>query len=178
MSAMQQTTPSPRALSSRQLAALRGNSFGILAMLIVQFAIGMWVNLYAQIPAADRGSGIFGAVGRALTNGPASLAAHAGLGLLIVLAALALVVRSILARHTAAIIASVIGALAILGAAINGARFVTDGGQASASLAMALSTAVAMLSYAVGLLLLGFARPADQDLARNQQRPDMPASKS
>jgi hypothetical protein len=178
MSALQQTTPPPRALPTRQLAALRGNSFGVLAMLIVQFAVGMWVNLYAQVPPADRGSGIFGAVGRALTNGPASLAAHAGLGLLIVLAALALVVRSILARHTAAIIASVLGALAILAAAINGARFVADGGPANASLAMALATAAAMLCYAVSLLLLSFARPSDQAQARDQQRPGTPVSKS
>jgi hypothetical protein len=144
--------------SPRQLAALRGNTFGALAMLIVQFAIGSVVNLYATIPAKDKGSGIFGAIGRALTNGPASLAAHAGLGLLIVLAAVALVVRSVASRHAASIVVSVIGLAAIASAALNGARFVADGGPASASLAMALSTAVAMLSYAVGLLVLGFSR--------------------
>jgi phosphoglycerol transferase MdoB-like AlkP superfamily enzyme len=150
----------PRAAGSRprQLLALRGNTFGVLAMLIVQFAIGVVVNLYATIPAADKGSGIVGALGRALTNGPASLAVHAGLGLLIVLAAIALVVRSILARHTASIVLSAIGLAAIAAAAFNGARFVADGGPANASLAMALSTAVAMLCYAASLLLLGFSR--------------------
>lgn len=146
------------AVSSRQLAALRGNTFGVLAMLIVQFAIGTVVNLYATIPVRDKGSGIVGAIGRALTNGPASLATHAGLGLLIVLAGVALVVRSIIARHTASIVLSVIGLAAIVSAALNGARFVADGGPANASLAMALSTAVAMLCYAIGLLLLGFSR--------------------
>lgn len=147
-------------LPPRQLLALRGNTFGVLAMLIVQFAIGVVVNLYATIPARDKGNGIFGAIGRALTNGPASLATHAGLGLLIVLAAVALVVRSIIARHTASIVLSVIGLAAIATAAFNGARFVADGGPASASLAMALSTAVAMLCYATGLLLLDFSRPS------------------
>jgi len=147
-------------MSDRQLAALRGNTFGVLAMLIVQFAIGIVVNLYATIPAKDKGSGIFGAIGRALTDGPASLATHAGLGLLIVLAAVALVVRSIVAKHIASIVLSVIGLAAIIAAALNGARFVADGGQANASLAMALSTAVAMLCYAIGLLLLGFSRPS------------------
>lgn len=142
-------------LPARQLLALRGNTFGVLAMLIVQFAIGVVVNLYATIPAGDKGRGIFGAIGRALSNGPASLATHAGLGLLIVLAAIALVVRSTIARHTASIVLSVIGLAAIASATLNGARFVADGGPASASLAMALSTAVAMLSYATGLLLLG-----------------------
>lgn len=144
----------------RQLLALRGNSFGVLVMLIVQFAIGIVVNLYATIPAGDKGSGIFVAIGRALTHGPWSLATHAGLGLLIVLGAVALVARSIVARHTASIVLSVIGLAAIVSAAVNGARFVADGGQASASLAMALSTAVAMLCYATGLFLLGSTRPA------------------
>lgn len=147
-------------MSPRQLAALRGNTFGALAMLIVQFAIGIVVNLYATIPARDKGSGIVGAIGRALTNGPASLATHAGLGLLIVLVAIALVVRSIVSRHVASIVLSVIGLAAIVSAAVNGARFVADGGPANASLAMALSTAVAMLCYATGLLLLGFSRPS------------------
>jgi hypothetical protein len=147
-------------LPPRQLLALRGNNFGVLAMLIVQFAIGVVVNLYATIPAGDKGSGIFLAIGRSLTSGPWSLATHAGLGLLIVLAAIALVVRSIVARHTASIVLSVIGLAAIASAAFNGARFVADGGQASASLAMALATAVAMLCYATGLLLLGFSRPS------------------
>jgi hypothetical protein len=146
--------------SARQLLALRGNTFGVLAMLILQFAIGVVVNLYATIPAKDKGSGIFGAMGRALTSGPWSLATHAGLGLLLVLAAIALVVRSVITRHTASTVLSVIGLAAIAAAALNGARFVADGGPASASLAMALSAAVAMLCYATGLLLLGFSRPA------------------
>jgi len=147
-------------LPSRQLLALRGNTFGVLAMLIVQFAIGVAVSLYATIPAKDKGSGIIGAIGRALTNGPGSLVTHAGLGLLIVLAALALVARSIRARHTASIVLSVAGLTAIASAALSGAQFVADGGAASASLTMALSTAVAMLCYATGLLLLGFGRPS------------------
>lgn len=159
--AMSKAAPSRRdtGMSARQLAALRGNTFGALVMLIVQFATGITVNLYATIPAKDRGSGTFGAVGRALTSGPASLAAHAGLGLLILLAAVALVVRSIISRHTASIVLSAIGLAAIVSAALNGARFVADGGPASASLAMGLSTAVAMLCYALGLLLLASRRP-------------------
>jgi hypothetical protein len=147
-------------MSRRQLAALRGNTFGVLALLIVQFALGTVVNLYATIPAKDKNSGIFGAIGRALTNGPASLATHAGLGLLIVLVAVALVVRSIASKGAAAIVLSVLGLAAIVSAALNGARFVADGGPANASLAMALSTAVAMLCYAIDLLLLGFSQPS------------------
>ena len=145
-------------MSARDLSRLRGQTFGMLVMLIVQFSIGVVVNLYATVPAADRG-GFFGAFGKALSNGPASLASHAGLGLLIALAAIALVVRSILVRHVPTIVLSVLGLLSILGAALNGIRFVADGGPANASLAMALAATGAMLWYAISLFVLGNTRP-------------------
>ena len=148
-------TTASAGLPARQLRSLRGASFGALVMLIAQFAIGAVVNLYATVPAADKGSGFFGAIGKALSNGPASLAAHAGLGLLIVVAAVALVIRAVMARHTPTIVVSVIGLLAIVAAAVYGARFVSDGGPASASLAMALAAAVAMLCYGISLFVLG-----------------------
>jgi hypothetical protein len=164
VSAVRQAGPGRARLSGRQLDALRGASLGVLVMLIVQFAIGIVVNLYVTVPAADQGSGFFGAIGKALSSGPAALASHAGLGLLIVAAALALVVRSVLARHPAASVLSSLGLLAIIGAAVNGVRFVSDGGADNASLAMALSTAVAMLCYAISLFVLGRGQavPADR----------------
>jgi hypothetical protein len=143
-----------------QLARMRGATFGLLVMLIIQFALGIVVNLYATVPAADKG-GILAAFGKALSNGPASLATHAGLGLLIVLAAIGLLVRGVIARHTVTIVASAVGLLAIIAAAVNGARFVADGGPDNASLAMALSTALAMLCYAVILYVLGSGRPRE-----------------
>jgi hypothetical protein len=141
-------------LSRRQLRTLRGSTFGLLVMLIIQFGLGMAVNLYVTLPAADKGTGILSAIGKALSNGPAALASHAGLGLLIVLAALALIVRSIIARHAPTIVFSVLGLLSIAAAAFNGARFVSDGGLANASLSMALAAAGAMLWYTILLFLL------------------------
>jgi hypothetical protein len=144
-------------LTPRQLRNLRGASFGALVMLIVQFAIGMVVNLYATIPASQRSNSFLGAVGWALSKGPASLASHAGLAILIVLAAVVLVIRASIARHVPTIVLSSIGLLAIIAAAVNGARFVADGGADNASLAMGLATAVAMLCYALVVFVLGSA---------------------
>jgi hypothetical protein len=160
LSAAPPITPAPAraAMTARQLARLRGSSFGALAVLIVQFAIGTVVNLYVTVPAADRGSGFFGALGKALSHGPAALAAHAGLGLLLVLTAIALVARAIQARHAPTIALASLGLLFIVAAAVNGVRFVSDGGTNNASLAMALAAAVAMLSYAACLLVLGGVR--------------------
>jgi|HubBroStandDraft_2_1064218.scaffolds.fasta_scaffold76039_2 hypothetical protein len=147
-------------LPARQLARLRGSSFGALVMLILQFAIGMVVNLYVTVPASDQGSGFFSALGKALSHGPAALASHAGLGVLLVVAAIALLGRAIQARHAPTIVLASVGLLAIAAAAVNGVRFVSDGGASNASLAMALSAAVAMLCYATSLLVLGGARTA------------------
>src|SRR5215469_8797081 len=154
-------TTSSRAPSARDLARLRGQSFGMLVLLLIQFSVGIVVNLYVTVPAADRGSGFFGALGKALSNGPAALASHAGLGLLIVLAALALVVRSIIVRHTPTIVLSVLGLLSILAAAANGIRFVSDGGPDNASLAMALAATGAMLWYSISLFILSNTRSRD-----------------
>lgn len=143
--------------SARDLARLRGQSFGMLVLLIVQFAIGVAVNLYVTVPAADKG-GFFGALGKALSNGPAALASHAGLGLLIVLAALALIVRAIIIRHVPTIVLSVLGLLSIGAAAANGIRFVSDGGSDNASLSMALAATGAMLWYSISLFVLSNTR--------------------
>jgi hypothetical protein len=154
VSGAQATAPARPGLALRQLRTLRGQTFGLLVMLIIQFGIGIVVNLYVALPASDQGSGIFGAVGKALSSGSASLAAHAGLGLLIILAALALIVRAIICRHTPTIVLSILGLLSTLAAAFNGARFVSDGGPSNASLAMALAAGGAMLWYAILLFVL------------------------
>jgi hypothetical protein len=83
---------------------------------------------------------------------------HAILGLLLVVATVALVVRAVACRHVPVIVTSSIGLLAVLGAAASGSRFVSTGLN-SASISMAVLTAVAMLCYAVSLYVLG-RRPA------------------
>ena len=143
--------------SARQLERLRGASMGALVMLIIQFAIGMIVNLYVTIPGGDHGSGFWAAIGRALTDGPAALTVHAALGLLLVITSVSLVVRAAACRYVPVIVASSIGLLAILGAAASGSRFVSTGLN-SASISMAAATAVAMLCYAVSLYILGTRR--------------------
>jgi heme A synthase len=143
--------------SARQLDRLRGASMGALVMLIVQFAVGMIVNLYATLPAGDHNAGFWSAIGRALADGPAALTVHAILGLLLIVSAVALLGRAIACRQVPVIVVSAIGLLAILFAAVSGAKFVGNGLN-SASISMAMATAVAMLCYAVSLYVLGSRR--------------------
>jgi hypothetical protein len=143
--------------SARQLDRLRGASMGALVMLILQFAVGMIVNLYATLPAGDNHAGLFPAIGKALADGPAALTVHAVLGLLLIVSAVTLLIRAAACRQVPVIVVSAIGLLAILVAAISGARFVGNGLN-SASISMAIATAVAMLCYAVSLYVLGSRR--------------------
>jgi hypothetical protein len=68
-----------------------------------------------------------------------------------------MVVRSVIARHRASIVTSVVGTAAILAAAGYGASFVRNGSNA-ASLGMALATGVALLCYVIGLFVTGRAK--------------------
>jgi hypothetical protein len=138
------TQPAP-ARQSRQISALRGASLGALVMLIVQFGLGTAVNLYVKLPATGKAS-------QAFSHGPV-LVLHVVLGLLLVVTAVTLLVRAIIARHGPVIAAAAVGLVAIAAAATQGFSFVSKGTNA-ASLAMAIATGVAMLCYATALAVL------------------------
>ncbi len=57
---------------------VRRITLGMTVALLVQYALGMVVNLDVTVPARDQGGGVFVAIGRAFANGPAGLAIHAG----------------------------------------------------------------------------------------------------
>ncbi len=103
----------PAARQARR-SALCTNSAAICVMLLVQYGLGMGVNLYAQVPAADHGGRLAVAVGRALTSQPAVLAAHTVLWLLMLAAGISVLTRAIIALHRRAITASAVGPVAAI----------------------------------------------------------------
>jgi hypothetical protein len=149
-SAAQRPEARPRAGGAE---AARRSSFGVAVGLLIQYAVGLWVSVYVTVPARDQGGGIFAAVGRALANGPAALALHAALGLLLLVGSIVLVVRAVAARDRFFIVTTAISLLAVLGAAGSGAAFVNNG-QDGASLTMGLLTAVALLCQLINLFRL------------------------
>jgi len=158
--------PVPRAVRARRdrrNRAARGWAFGLLVALLVQFAIGMYVNLFATIPlnhpghgANDFFTGSYHSVAWAETSAhaPLILAFHAGLGLLLVVGSLWLAVLAIRGRRAGVVWAAVLGALFILGAGFNGASFLNYNHDAN-SYVMALLFAAAVLCYSVILALPG-----------------------
>jgi hypothetical protein len=144
------TGTSAQRASAGRTAGLRQASLAALVLLLIQYGIGIGVDLYVTVPAADHGH----TISPAISNGPGALTVHIVLGLLLILAAAALVVQAIMARHPGVIVTSVIGLLALVGAAAQGAAFV-DKGNPSASMIMAILTGVALLCYGISLYLLG-----------------------
>jgi hypothetical protein len=157
---MPQLSVTGRPAAARRPAGLeiiRRTSLGMSVALLVQYGLGMWVSLYVTVPGRDQGGGEFAAIGRALSNGPAALAVHAALGLLLLLGSVVLVVRAAAARSPFLIVTTAVSLLATAGAAASGGAFV-NAGQDGASLGMALLTGVALLALVVNLYWLGTAR--------------------
>jgi len=129
-----------------RLARMRMSSLGAVAMLIVQFILGVIYNLYGTAPTPKKSIGLF--------SSP-DLALHVILGILLVIAAVGQLVRAIGTRHRLAIWLSAVGLLAIVAAGFAGLGF-TGSGAAGASLGMSLAFAVALACYVV----LVFALPS------------------
>jgi hypothetical protein len=141
MTSAQQDTPA--VTSASRLAALRGNCMGAAVLLIIEFGIGIGVNLYVTVP---KNKSFFPAV-----FGSATLAAHVIVALVLVAAAIGALVRAIRARR--AIVLTSAGLAAILVAGFAGSSFVSTVGN-GASLTMALATAVAMFCYLAAVFSL------------------------
>lgn len=140
---------------------LRPNSFAAVVMLLIEYGLGIWVNLYAQLPASGKGKGTFAAFGAAVANGPAALTLHALLGTLLLVTATTLVIRAAAARKAAATVIGAVALLAIIAAWLSGARFTGDGAD-GASFSMAMATAAALLCYVIILLVPRLTEGADR----------------
>lgn len=136
----------------KRIWALRGNCFGVIVMLLVQYGLGMWVNLYGHLPAADHGTNIATGFTRAVSNGPVGLSIHAILGVLLLASSAAALARAVRLGSASVIGIAVLGLIAIAAAGVSGARFVGSLSN-GASLTMAIAAAVAIGAYALILLL-------------------------
>jgi hypothetical protein len=129
--------------ATSRLAALRGNCMGAAVLLIVQFGLGIGLNLYVTLPAHKSFlSTVFGS---------AVLAVHAIVALALLGAAIAALVRA--GRARAGVGFTGVGGAAIVAAAAAGASFAGSQNN-GASLAMALATAVAMFCYLAAIFSL------------------------
>ena len=153
-----------RQATARRSRSLRRMSLVAALLVVVQVGLGTGVNLYVAVPRGHPGS--TGAdyftrsarsVGWAVGQGTLTLAAHAALGLLLVVMALVLAVRALTAHAGAAGGLCVAAAALVIGAAFNGASFL-DFGDALSSLLMALLGLGALVCYVLAAYSLGAGR--------------------
>lgn len=139
----------------RQVRALKGMCFGAIVMILIQYGLGMWVNLFGRLPESDHGKGFFDAFGRSVADGPAGLGIHAVFGVILGLTAIQALVRGVRSGRRVLMWMTVIGFVAVVAAGVNGIFFVSyqDNGN---SFAMAITAGVGMLAYAMGLMSLSF----------------------
>jgi hypothetical protein len=134
-----------------RLVRLRMSSLGLVAMLIIQFILGVIYSLYGTAPTSTKSVGLF--------SSP-DLALHVILGILLVIAAVGQLIRAIGIRHALSLWMSAVGLVSILGAGFAGLGF-TGNGASGASLGMSLAFAVALACYVV----LVFALPSSASRA-------------
>lgn len=136
------TSQSPRRLCLTALIAL-----------VVQFGLGMILNLYVSVPASDHHAGIV----HEIETAPPVLIIHILLGIALICAAGVLFIRAIGDRDRVMIAMTATGLAAILGAYAAGEVFVRNGHK-SESLTMAILTGIALLCY-IGMLAAMSAAP-------------------
>ena len=161
---------------------LRNGYLGGLIALVVQFLLGMFTNLFVDIPTDHPGakppeyfSGVFQSVTWAILHGPSIfLTLHAVLGLILVAFGFRLLFPAIRSRNRTAITTAVIGALAMLGAGFNGGSFLNYNEDFS-SMIMAGFFAIAVTAYVVGLWALPLEQESRTPVA---QSPAPPAARS
>ncbi len=152
------TRPSPEVLAGRT-RGLRANALAATVMLLIQYGLGMWVALYAGLPAGDIGKPILAAFAAAIGHGPVALSLHAILGTLLLVTATAALIRSARLASPPAIALTSLGLLAIVVAWVAGSRYVGDPTGAG-SFTMALATAAALFSYAVVIFVVTSSPPS------------------
>jgi hypothetical protein len=126
--------------------------------LVLQFLLGMAVNLAVTVPAvhpgtagADYFSRSLASVVWALASGAALLRVHVILGILIGLMAIRILILAPRLRRGGAVWAAVIGLVGVIGAGFNGASFL-DFGYDFSSFLMSCGFAVALTAYGLGFL--------------------------
>jgi hypothetical protein len=171
MSGLTRRPPSPTAAGRharlRRSADLRTVCLTTLITLVVQFVLGMILNLYVTVPFFDAHSGYL----QEILNGPVSLTVHVLLGIVLICAAVLLLIRAIGGGNRALASLAATGLAAILGAFAAGEIFVRNE-QANASLWMAILTGIALVSYIGALNLM---RAAASQPAPKTPQPAAPA---
>jgi len=126
-------------------------SVTMLVMLVIQYGLGIILNLYVEVPASDAHAGILTEIATA----PPVLTVHAVLGVALIGTGILLVGTAAQVRDRLLAVLATAG-LTTLGSAFGAGEIFVRSGQDTASMAMAILTGLALLCY-IGTLTLATA---------------------
>jgi hypothetical protein len=133
----------------------------MLSLLLVQFVLGMYLNLYTELPKTHPGTAesFAPSIPWALAGGAGiALAAHVAVWIFLTLGSVALLVRSIMSRRKTLILGTAFGLLFVLSAGSGGLAFLNQGGENRQSLLMAIGFILAFVAYGIALHKIDAAR--------------------
>lgn len=162
-------TSRSRPNATPRISELRANALAAVVMLLIQYCLGISVNIYSTLPATDHGKSLFAGFTSAVADGPLVLSLHAALGTLLLITASAALIRSSRLAETPPIALTAVALLAIIVAWLAGSEFVGHMKNGT-SLTMALATAVAILCYTLTLFLLGNSQRAPSRRRDQEER--------
>ncbi len=143
-------------MSARQKAFRTTLGFA-LGMLIIQFLLGMAVNLFVKIPANHPGAnppeyfgGVVTSVTWAILHGGLWLQLHGAWGLVLVIGAIGTLVQAIRLGGGSRITLAALGFIGVVGGGFNGGSFLNYN-QDFSSMLMAVGFALAMSAYIAAL---------------------------
>ena len=132
-------------MNPRQERSLRIQGVFLSVALVIQYALGMYVNLFVSFPENANEGQLW-----EFAWSQTPLAAHIILAILILLGAIVALVRALLHKNRTWIIANSIGLVAVLAAGASGAIFIPSQTDLY-SYSMSLAFLIAILAYAWGL---------------------------
>ena len=128
-----------------QKNSLNKLGFGMIIVLIVQYVLGMFTNLFEQFPDGNQIGQLWDF---AWSQFP--IAAHIIIGSVLLIGSIVFVIRAVRQKNKFWIMASVIGCFGILIAGMSGAMFIPTQND-SYSYLMSIFFLVAFLSYVFGI---------------------------
>jgi hypothetical protein len=140
-------------MNPRQLRGLRIQSAFLLVALVVQYVVGMYVNLFISFPDTT----VQGQLWEFAWSQPA-LAAHIILAIPILLGAIVQCVRAARSHNRTWIWSSFIGLLAVAAAGASGASFIPSQTDIY-SYSMAIAFLIAFIAYAWALFSVQLTKP-------------------
>jgi hypothetical protein len=134
------------AKNSKAIKGFRTHSIVMIAMLILQYILGMITNLFVKFPENGQPEQLWAAA-----NSQFASLSHIILGMLLLVVGILIIIRAVMSKNRTLVWISVAGLVSILVAIYSGSMFVTAQTE-TYSLIMAIAYIVSVVAYGWGFI--------------------------